>query len=83
MKFLHFEKEDGTKVSSVKMPGYQLYGYQYDRDYFEDNFNTKRWFREVELYAQDIIEEGDEVSLPRWLEEKYFKNGINCAYIIP
>lgn len=30
MKFLHFEKKDGTKVLSAKMPGYQLYGENYD-----------------------------------------------------
>ena len=68
---------DDSGVKEVKIEN------DYYRDYFEGNFNTKRWYKEVELYAQDIIEEGDEVSLPGWLEEKYFKNGINCAYIIP
>lgn len=42
----------------------------------------RSWVHEQKIDSLQI-EEGDEVSLPGWLEEKYFKNGINCAYIIP
>jgi hypothetical protein len=30
MKFLHFKRQDGTKVNSAKIPGFQLYGEHYD-----------------------------------------------------
>ena len=30
MNFLHFEKTDGSKLSSAKIPGYQLFGETFD-----------------------------------------------------
>jgi len=30
MNFLHFEKADGTKLNSAKIPGYQLFGESFD-----------------------------------------------------
>lgn len=52
-----------------------------DKDYFEDNFNSKRWYEEVKKYAKSILKEGDEVEVPKFIKDKYFKNGINVAYI--
>lgn len=53
----------------------------YSRKYFEDNFNSQRWYQKVKEYAEDILSEGDEVDVPKFIEQKYFKNGINCAFI--
>jgi hypothetical protein len=53
------------------------------RNYFESNLNSRKWYREVKNYVEEWILEGDEVSIPAWLEKKYFKNGINCAFIEP
>ena len=51
------------------------------KKYFEDNFNTKKFYEMVKSSAKDIIDEGDEDNIPSWLKQKYFINGINCAYI--
>jgi hypothetical protein len=53
----------------------------YYKNYFEDNFNT-RWYQKVKEYAQNIIKSGDEVDVPQFIKDKYFKNGINVAYIV-
>jgi hypothetical protein len=51
------------------------------KEYFESNFNSKKFYKSVKSYAESILEEGDEVSIPLYLEDKYFQNGINCAFI--
>lgn len=53
------------------------------KSYFEDNFNSKRFYHDVKAVAQDILDSGDEVEIPTWLKDKYYKNGINVAYITP
>jgi len=70
---VHFD-EDGV-VSNITFESTR------DKKWFEDNFNSKKWYREVENHAESILEEGDEVEVPSDIKEKYFKNGINCAYI--
>lgn len=52
------------------------------RDYFEDNFNSKKWYSDVEKYAKSILSTGDEVDVPKFIKDKYFKNGINVAFIV-
>lgn len=52
----------------------------YCRNYFESNFNSKRWYDEVKKYAKRTLE-GDEVEVPKFIKDKYFKNGINAAFI--
>ena len=54
---------------------------EYSRNYLEKNLNSKKWYKAVREYAESILEEGDEVVLPQFIEKKYFKNGINVAYI--
>src|SRR5574343_1710582 len=58
-------------------------GYQddYDKNYFESNFNTQRYLELVRRDAESILETGDEVDIPRDLKTKYFRGGINVAYI--
>lgn len=53
----------------------------YYKKYFEDNFNSKNWYSKVKESAEDILEEGDEVNVPSFIKDKYFKNGINVAFI--
>lgn len=69
-------KFDDTGVIDVKVNEKQ-------KKYFEDNFNTRRFYDMVKATAQDVLDEGDEVDIPDWLKQKYFKNGINVAYIVP
>ena len=54
----------------------------YSKKYFEDNFNSKKWYKAVKDSAKDILDEGDEVDVPKSIRDKYFKNGINCAGIV-
>lgn len=68
-------KFDDTGVVDVKVD-------PKSEDYF-NNFNTKKFYDMVKATAQDILDEGDEVDIPSWLKQKYFKNGINVAYIVP
>lgn len=68
---------DDTGVTDVKIPKKQT------KEWFEDNFNSKKFYNMVKETAQDILDEGDEVDIPDWLKQKYYKNGINVAYIVP
>jgi hypothetical protein len=52
------------------------------KKYFEDNLNANKWYQKVKDCAKDILDEGDEVDVPKFIRDKYFKNGINAAYII-
>src|SRR5574343_10827 len=58
-------------------------GYQddYDKNYFESNFNTQRYLELVRRDAERTLQTGDEVDIPRNLKQIYFRNGINVAYI--
>lgn len=49
-------------------------------DYFEQ-LNTEYWLGAAERYAEGILEEGDEVEIPKRLEEKYLVNGRNVCHI--
>lgn len=69
-------KFDDSGITEVKVNDQQ-------KKYFEDNFNTKKFYDMVKSSASDTIDEGDEVDIPSWLKQKYFINGINCAYITP
>ena len=40
-------------------------------------------YKMIKETAQDKLYEGDEVDIPRWLKQKYFVDGRNCAYIQP
>jgi len=56
-------------------------------DFFKNEFSTKkieRIYNSVENMAKELINNDykETVKLPSNLKEKYFKNGINCAYII-
>ena len=55
---------------------------EHTKNWFKNTFNSKKWFKEVEKYAENILEEGDEVEVPDFIKNKYFKEGINVAYII-
>jgi len=67
---------DENGVTEVKIED------DYNRNYFEDNMNSKRWYDEVKQCAELILDEGDEVEVPKFIKDKYFKDGINAAYII-
>lgn len=56
---------------------------QQEKEYFEDKFNAPKIYPKVKKYAERIIQEGDEVEIPQHLEDKYFQNGINVAFILP
>lgn len=51
------------------------------KKYFESNFNSDKFYQLVKEYASSIIEDGDEVTIPKYLRDKYFINGINVSYI--
>jgi hypothetical protein len=68
---------DDSGVTDVKIAKSQT------KEWFEDNFNSKKFYNMVKETAQVILDEGDEVDIPDWLKEKYYKNGINVAYINP
>jgi hypothetical protein len=55
---------------------------EYTKNWFKNTFNSKKWYKEVKKYAESILEEGDEVDVPKFIKDKYFKDGINVAYII-
>ena len=53
----------------------------HSRKYLE-NLNSKKWYQVIWDEAQGILDSGgDEVDVPDFIKQKYFKNGINCAYI--
>lgn len=66
---------DNNKVTEVKIQD------DYYRKYLEDNLNSKKWYDEVKKYATVILQEGDEVDVPQFIKDKYYKNGINVSYI--
>lgn len=68
---------DDSGVIDVKLPNDRT------KSWFEDNFNSKKFYNMVKQEAEGILKEGDEVDIPDWLKEKYYKNGINVAYITP
>ncbi len=53
-----------------------------DRDYF-GQFNGEMFLKKVWEYAERLLEDGDEVEIPKRLQEKYFLNGINVSYVEP
>lgn len=55
---------------------------QRSREWFESNFNSERFYNLVRERAKDIIDEGDEVDVPPFIQERYFRNGINVAYVV-
>lgn len=65
---------DGDKVTKVKVD-------ESCEDYYND-LNTKKWNKAVKEHAEDILSEGDEVDVPDFIKAKYFKNGINVAFIV-
>ncbi len=69
---IHF---DGTQVTSIKIDNEQM------RKYFTSNFNKDEWYGKLKEYAENILIEGDEVDVPKYIKDIYFKNGINCAFI--
>lgn len=48
--------------------------------YFK-SLNTRQWLKKVKKHAEEILVDGDEVNIPERLQEKYYKNGIDCSYI--
>ncbi len=66
-------KEDGSIIDVVVQ--------QDSKDYF-DSLNTTKWYKEIRKYAEITLSTGDEVEIPNNLKKKYFKNGIDAAYII-
>jgi hypothetical protein len=45
--------------------------------------NSQRWYGKVKKYAESrILSTGDEVDVPEFIKDKYFKNGINVACIV-
>lgn len=52
------------------------------KEYFSQ-FNTRKFLKKVKDYAQSILDEGDEVDVPNFIKDKYYKNGINVSYITP
>jgi len=52
-----------------------------DKKWFEENFNSKKFYKQVKEEAETILEDGDEVEVPKFIKDKYFKNGINVAFI--
>jgi hypothetical protein len=69
---IHFDDE---QVTSIKISNTNM------RKYFEDNFNKERFFNKIKEHAESLLVEGDEVDVPLYIKDKYFKNGINVAYI--
>lgn len=51
------------------------------RKYFESNFNTKKFYDLAKKYAKSILDKGDEVDIPNYIKDKYYKGGINVSYI--
>jgi len=51
------------------------------KDYFEQ-FNQDKFYQMVRKEAESILQTGDEVEIPQHLMDKYYINGINCAYIV-
>lgn len=51
------------------------------KDYFEQ-FNQDKFYQMVREKAEKILQKGDEVNISQHLKDKYYINGINCAYII-
>lgn len=68
---IHF---DDSQVTSIKITS------DSDREYFESTFNKDTWYNKVKDYAEEILK-GDEVDVPKYIKDKYFKNGINCTFI--
>jgi hypothetical protein len=54
---------------------------EHSRKYFESNFNSKKFYNLAKEYAQSILDEGDEVDVPKYIKDKYYKNGVNVSYI--
>ena len=52
-----------------------------DKKWFEENFNSRKFYKHVKEEAESILEDGDEVEVPKFIKDKYFKNGINVAFI--
>ncbi len=71
---IYFDKNIVTEVT-IDDPYY--------KKYLEDNLNSKKWYDAVRKYAEDILRNGDEVDVPLFIKEKYFKNGINISFITP
>lgn len=51
------------------------------KTWFEDNFNATKWYNVIKTYAEGVLE-GDEVDVPNFIKDKYFRNGIDGAYIV-
>ena len=66
---------DNNKVTKVEI------GDAHDKSYFEKTYNTNTWYTAVIEYAQRIINTGDEVEVPKFIKDKYYKNGINISFI--
>ncbi len=60
--FVYFDDSGVTKVTVNEK----------SRSYFEDNFNSKKFYSMVEKCANEILEEGDEVDVPSFIKEKYW-----------
>ena len=54
---------------------------KHDKKWFEENFNSKKFYKQVKEEAEGKLEEGDEVNVPKFIKDKYFKDGINVAFI--
>jgi len=52
------------------------------RVWFESTFNSNRYYELVRETAIDLILDGEEVDVPRFIKDRYFRNGINTAYIV-
>lgn len=73
MKFnIYFE---GDKVTKVEIPDI------HSKAYFEETFNSEKFYKKVEKYGNDILETGDEVDVPQFIKDKYYINGISVSYI--
>ncbi len=50
------------------------------KNYFSQ-LNEDFWYKEAKKSAISVLDSGDEVGIPKILEDKYFVNGRNVSYI--
>lgn len=54
---------------------------EHTKTWFEDNYNSKKFYDKAKKYAERVLATGDEVDIPGSLKKKYYVNGINCSGI--
>lgn len=50
-------------------------------EWFEDNFNSVKWYEEIRKKAEYILSKGDQVEIPNFLKDKYYLDDSYVSYI--